>query len=128
MWSEVIKDDICKVRQIKRHLYSFYAQIVRNDQDMLWKAVIVKSKIWYKMKSFAPKNLYFDTFEEKIDTLKFWPLRGHLQANMWPPRGHSPKIISFFKSLTQKPISRHPWSKNWHFEILTSQRSWEVNL
>ena len=45
-----------------------------------------------------------------------------------PPRGHDSKQVLFLKSLTQKTISRHPWSKNWHFEILTSQRSWEVNL
>ena len=60
----------------------------------LWEVIIWN---WCYFWNHWPKNLYPDTNEAKINTLKFWPLRGHLEADML-----------FLKSLTQKTYISTP--------------------
>ena len=99
------------------------------------------------------QNLRLDTHQAKIDTLRLWPLRGHVESNQWPLRFHSPKLLLFMKSLNQNTYIQNVASKrsqaktndifdildsinqNWYLEILFSQRSlrsiydlWEVRL
>ena len=59
----------------------------------------VKTNAIFKI--FDPKNL--DNNEAKI--LSIWTIAQEaMKANMWPPRGHSPKLLLILKSLTQNYI------------------------
>ena len=59
----------------------------------------VKTNAIFKI--FDPKNL--DNNEAKI--LSIWTIAQEaMEANMWPPRGHSPQLLLIFKSMTKTHI------------------------